>query len=100
LWYGCFLVDDNVLVEGTWRPPVELENFFRNPSAATLARVQALTSEQLAAVGTTILEPSFHTKLPSISVFQTYQDAVSQQHERESKNITIMGIHVVERVKQ
>lgn len=97
LWYGCFLVDDNVLVEGTWRPPVELENFFRNPSAATLARVQALSSEQLAGVGTTILEPSFHTKLPSISVFQTYQDAVSQQHERESKNITIMGIHVVGR---
>ena len=97
LWYGCFLVDDNVLIEGTWRPPFELEDFFRNPSAITLAKVQELTPAELAGTGTTILEPSFHTKLPSISVFQAYQDATSQQHERESKNITIMGIHVVGR---
>ncbi len=97
VWYGCFLVDDNVLVEGTWRPPVALEDFFRNPSAATLAKVQALTPDQLAGTGTTILEPNFHTKLPSITVFQAYQDAVSLQHERETKNITIMGFHVVGR---
>ncbi|MGI9069690.1 MAG: hypothetical protein ACR2HX_25215 [Pyrinomonadaceae bacterium] len=97
VWYGCFLVDDNVLVEGTWRPPVALEDFFRNPSAATLAKVQALTPDQLAGTGTTILEPNFHTKLPSITVFQAYQDAVSVQHERETKNITIMGFHVVGR---
>lgn len=97
LWYGCFLVDDNVLVEGTWRPPLELEAFFKNPSAATLSKVQGLTPAQLAGTGTTILEPNFHTKYPSISVFQAYQDAISQQHEKESKNITIMGIHVVGR---
>lgn len=97
LWYGCFLVDDNVLVQGTWRPPVELEDFFANPSAVTLAKVQALSPEQLAGTGTTILEPNFHTRLPSITVFQSYQDAVSVQHEREAKNITIMGIHVIGR---
>jgi len=97
LWYGCFLVDDNVLVEGTWRPPVELDNFFANPSAVTLAKVQALTPHQLSGTGTTILEPRFHTKLPSIAVFQSYQDAMSSQHEREAKNITIMGFHVVGR---
>jgi hypothetical protein len=97
LWYGCFLVDDNVLVEGTWRPPLELEQFFKSPSATTLAKVQALTPEQLAGTGTTILEPGFHTRFPSISVFQAYQDAISQQHEKESKNITIMGFHVVGR---
>lgn len=97
LWYGCFLVDDNVMVEGNWRPPVEIEDFFGNPSAATLAKVQALTPEQLAGTGTTILEPNFHTRLPSISVFEAYQDAVSAHHERESKNITILGFHVVGR---
>lgn len=97
LWYGCFLVDDNVLVEGTWRPPVELEDFFAHPSAVTLAKVQALSPDQLAGTGTTILESNFHTKLPSISVFQTYQDAVSVQHEKEANNITIMGFHVVGR---
>jgi hypothetical protein len=97
LWYGCFLVDDNVLVEGTWRPPLELEEFFENPSADNLRRVQALTPNELAGTGTTILEPDFHTRLPSITVFQAYQDAVSQQHEKESKNITIMGFHVVGR---
>jgi hypothetical protein len=40
LWYGCFLVDDNVLVEGTWRPPVELEDFFRNPSDVSETAVE------------------------------------------------------------
>jgi hypothetical protein len=97
LWYGCFLVDDNVLVEGTWRPPAELENFFADPSAATLAKVQRLSADQLAGTGTTILEPNFHTKVASITVFQTYQDAVSAQHEKEARNITIMGFHVIGR---
>lgn len=97
LWYGCFLVDSNVLVEGTWRPPVELENFFRNPSAGTLAKVQALTPQQLAGTGTTILEPDFHTKFPSIAVFQAYEDAAVRQHVAESKNISIVGFHVVGR---
>jgi hypothetical protein len=101
IWYGCFLIDDDVLVEGTWRPPTALNQFFEKPGFESLKKVQALTDEEMAGTGTVIWESSFHTTAkpggddqPSVTVFQAYQDAISQQHERESRNITIMGFHI------
>jgi hypothetical protein len=98
--YRCFTVDNGVLVEGAWRPPPELDRFFKAPSFTTLKDVQALTTAQMAGTGTTILEPEFCNRgVPAITVFESYEDSISQQHERESRNITIMGIHVKGRQK-
>lgn len=101
IWYGTFLLDDYVLVEGTWRPPETLHQFFINPSFESLKKVQAITDEEMAGTGTTIWESPFHTESepgreaqPSVTVFQAYQDAISQQHERESRGLVIFGIHI------
>jgi hypothetical protein len=57
---GQFLVADGVLVEGTWRMPKALLDYFkfgngRNWQDPYLLKVQALTAEQLAGTGTTLL---------------------------------------------
>src|SRR5688500_9465106 len=59
---GCFLIGDNVLVEGTYSPPQALLEYFRkgkgsNHRDSFLLAVQSLTSQQLAGTGTIILEP-------------------------------------------
>src|SRR4030095_6076585 len=59
---GQFLIADGVRVQGTWRLPKELVDYFkfgngRNWQDPYLLKVQALTAEQLAGMGTTLLEP-------------------------------------------
>src|ERR1051325_2884398 len=61
---GQFLVADGVLVEGTWRMPKVLLDYFKFGNGSNwqdpyLLKVQALTAEQLAGTGTTILEPTY-----------------------------------------
>src|SRR6185369_5055067 len=61
---GQFLIADGVRVEGTWRLPKALLDYYklgngRNWKDPYLQRVQAPTAEQLAGTGTTILEPTF-----------------------------------------
>ena len=97
--YGCFLIGDNVLVEGTYRPPQALLEYFqkgngRNHRDPYLRAVQSLTPQQLAGTGTTILEPTFTVSgLPSLIVFQAKGDACCSHTER-SKNIAVIGFHI------
>ena len=97
--YGCFLIGDNVLVEGTYRPPQALLDYFRRGNGKNhrdpfLRAVQSLTPQQLAGTGTTILEPTFTTaNLPAIIVFQAKGDACCSHTER-SKNIAVVGFHI------
>lgn len=97
--YGCFLIGDNVLVEGTYRPPQALLNYFqkgngRNHRDPFLRAVQSLTPQQLAGTGTTILEPTFNAGgKPSIIVFQAKGDACCSHTER-AKNIAVIGFHI------
>ena len=78
--YGCILVSDGVYVGGTYRPPQTVLDYFksgngRNPNDPYLLAVQALTAEQLAGNGTTILEPTYANKsIPSVEVFQALGD--------------------------
>src|ERR1044071_4744007 len=80
--YGQFLVADGVLVEGTWRMPNTIIDYFksgngRNWQDPHLLKVQALTAEQLAGTGTTILEPTFvNGPQPAIEVFQSVGDTI------------------------
>lgn len=97
--YGCFLIGDNVLVEGTYKPPQALLEYFRRGNGRNhrdpfLRAVQSLTPQQLAGTGTTILEPTFTTAgLPAIIVFQAKGDACCSHTER-SKNIAVIGFHI------
>lgn len=97
--YGCFLIGDNVLVEGTYRPPQALLEYFqkgngRNHRDPFLTAVQSLTPEQLAATGTTILEPTFaRGRTPAVIVFQAKGDACCSHTER-SRNIGVVGFHI------
>lgn len=97
--YGCFLIGDNVLVEGTYRPPQALLEYFqrgngRNHRDPFLRAVQALTPPQLAGTGTTILEPTFTLSgHPAIIVFQAKGDACCSHTER-SRNIAVIGFHI------
>jgi hypothetical protein len=97
--YGCFLIGDNVLVEGTYRPPQTLLEYFRKGKGSNhrdpfLIAVQSLTPEQLARTGTTILEPAFASgTVPAVAVFQAKGDACCSHTER-SKNIAIIGFHI------
>jgi len=97
--YGCFLVGDDVLVEGTYRPPQALLEYFqkgngRNHKDPFLRAVQSLTAQQLAGTGTTILEPTFVAgKIPAVMVFQAKGDACCSHTER-SRNIAIIGFHI------
>src|SRR5690242_12677355 len=61
---GQFLIADGVLVEGTWRMPKTIIDYFksgngRNWQDPYLQKVQSLTADQLAGTGTTILEPTY-----------------------------------------
>jgi hypothetical protein len=97
--YGCFLIGDNVLVEGTYHPPQTLLEYFRKGKGSNhrdpfLIAVQSLTPEQLARTGTTILEPAFASgTVPAVAVFQAKGDACCSHTER-SKNIAIIGFHI------
>ena len=79
---GQFLIADGVRVQGTWRMPKELVDYFkfgngRNWQDPYLLKVQALTAEQLAGTGTTLLEPTFvNGPIPAIEVFQALGDSV------------------------
>ncbi|HEU4768947.1 MAG TPA: hypothetical protein VFS77_16295, partial [Pyrinomonadaceae bacterium] len=97
--YGCFLIGDNVLVEGTYQPPQAVLEYFRKGKGSNhrdpyLLAVQSLTAEQVAGTGTTILEPTFASgRTPALIVFQAKGDACCSHTER-SRNIGIVGFHI------
>ena len=97
--YGCFLVADGVYVGGTYRPPQTVLDYFkfgdgRNPNDRYLLAVQALTAEQLASTGTTILEPTYvNQTTPAVEVFQALGDACCS-HTGKANNITIQGFRI------
>jgi len=97
--YGCFLVGDNVLVQGTWKVPQALLDYFkngngRNPKDSYLQAVQRLTPAQLTGTGTTILEPTYNNgSTPSIIVFQALGDSCCS-HMEKSINIAVVGFHI------
>jgi hypothetical protein len=97
--YGCFLISDGVYVGGTYRPPQTVLDYFksgngRNPNDPYLRAVQALTADQLAGNGTTILEPNYvNGKQPSVEVFQALGD-VCCSHTGKAKNIAVQGFHI------
>jgi hypothetical protein len=101
---GQFLVADGVLVEGTWRMPKELIDYFKfgngkNWQDPYLLKVQALTADQLAGTGTTILEPTFVTgPHPAIEVFQALGDSVAS-HTGSARDIAVIGFHIKGRQK-
>lgn len=102
--YGVFLIADGVLVEGTWRMPKTIVDYFksgngRNWQDPYLQKVQALTAEQLAGAGTTILEPTFaNGTLPAIEVFQALGDSVAS-HTGAARDIAVIGFHIKGRQK-
>ncbi len=97
--YGCFIVGDNVLVEGTYRPPQALLDYFqkgngRNHRDPFLTALQSLSPEKVAGTGTTILEPTFaRGRNPAVIVFQAKGDTCCSHTER-SRNIAIIGFHI------
>lgn len=97
--FGCFLIGDNVLVEGTYQPPQALLEYFRKGKGSNhrdpfLLAVQSLTPQQLAGTGTTILEPTFASgRTPAVAVFQAKGDACCSHTER-SRNIAVIGFHI------
>lgn len=101
---GQFLIADGVLVEGTWRMPKELIDYFKfgngkNWQDPYLLKVQALTADQLAGTGTTILEPTFATgPHPAIEVFQALGDSVAS-HTGSARDIAVIGFHIKGRQK-
>lgn len=100
---GAFLITDGVLVEGTWRPSQALVDYWekgdgRNPNDPYLLAVQTLTAEQLAGIGTTLLEPTYADVAPAVEVFQALGDTVAS-HTGKAANIAVMGFHVRGRQK-
>jgi len=97
--FGCFLIGDNVLVEGTYRPPQALLEYFQKGKGSNhrdpfLLAVQSLTPQQLEGTATTILEPSYaRGTVPAVAVFQAKGDACCSHTER-SKNIAVVGFHI------
>jgi len=97
--YGCILVSDGVYVGGTYRPPQTVLDYFksgdgRNPNDRYLQAVQALTADQLAGNGTTLLEPTYANKsTPAVEVFQALGDACCS-HTGKARNITIQGFRI------
>jgi hypothetical protein len=96
---GQFLLADGVRVEGTWRMPQTVVDYFkfgngRNWQDPYLLKVQALTSEQLAGSGTTLLEPVFaNGTVPAIEVFQALGDSVGS-HTGSARDIGVIGFHI------
>lgn len=103
-YQGQFLVADGVLVEGTWRMPKVLLDYFKfgnggNWQDPYLLKVQALTAEQLAGTGTTILEPTFvDGPNPAIEVFQALGDTIGS-HTGAARDIAVIGFHIKGRQK-
>jgi hypothetical protein len=101
---GQFLIADGVRVEGTWRMPETLIDYFkfgngRNWQDAYLLKVQALTAQQLAGTGTTLLEPTYvNGAVPAIEVFQAVGDTVGS-HTGSARNIAVIGFHIKGRQK-
>ena len=101
---GQFLVADGVLVEGTWRMPKVVLDYFksgngRNWQDPYLLKVQALTADQLAGTGTTILEPTYvNGPQPAIEVFQALGDSVAS-HTGSARDIAVIGFHIKGRQK-
>jgi len=101
---GQFLVADGVLVEGTWRMPKVLIDYFkfgngRNWQDPYLLKVQALTAEQLAGTGTTLLEPTYvNGPNPAIEIFQALGDTIGS-HTGASRDIAVIGFHIKGRQK-
>ncbi|HSE22345.1 MAG TPA: right-handed parallel beta-helix repeat-containing protein [Pyrinomonadaceae bacterium] len=101
---GQFLIADGVRVEGTWRLPKTLLDYYklgngRNWKDPYLQRVQALTADQLAGTGTTILEPTFvNGPYPAIAVFQALGDTIGS-HTGSARNIAVIGFHIKGRQK-
>src|SRR2546423_4164376 len=96
---GQFLVADGVLVEGTWRMPRVLIDYFKlgngkNWRDPYLLNVQALPADQLAGTGTTILEPTYvNGPFPAIEVFQALGDSVAS-HTGSTRDIAVIGFHI------
>src|SRR5215211_2567037 len=96
---GQFLIADGVSVEGTWRLPKTLIDYFkfgngRNWQDPYLLKVQALTAEQLAGTGTTILEPTYvNGPNPAIEVFQALGDTIGS-HTGSARDIAVIGFHI------
>jgi hypothetical protein len=103
-YQGQFLVADGVLVEGTWRMPKVLLDYFkfgngRNWQDPYLLKAQALTAEQLAGTGTTILEPTYvEGPNPAIEVFQALGDSIAS-HTGAARDIAVIGFHIKGRQK-
>jgi hypothetical protein len=97
--YGQFLIADGVKVEGTWRMPKELLDYFKLGNGSNwrdpyLQKVQALTTEQLSGTGTTLLEPTFvNGPYPAIEVFQALGDSVAS-HTGSARDIAVIGFHI------
>jgi len=103
---GCFLIADNTRIEGTWRPPQALLDYFKHGKGwdyndPYLKAVQALTAEELAGTGTTILEPTFVAappQVPHITVFQALGDTCCA-HTDKAQGIAVRGFHIKGRQK-
>lgn len=101
---GQFLVADGVRVEGTWQMPKEIVDYFKfgngkNWQDPYLLKVNALTADQLAGTGTTLLEPTFVSgQLPAIEVFQALGDSV-ESHTGAARDISVIGFHIKGRQK-
>src|SRR5690349_7758641 len=97
--YGRFLVSDGVYVGGTYRPPQTVLDYFksgdgRDPNDRYLRAVQALTADQLAGNGTTIVEANYaNGAQPAVEVFQALGD-VCCSHTDKAKNITVQGFRI------
>ena len=97
-----FLIADGVLVEGTWRMPRVVLDFFKSGNGKNwkdpyLLKVQALTAAQLAGTGTTIIEPNYvNGTVPAIEVFQSLGDSVAS-HTGIARDIAVIGFHIKSR---
>jgi len=96
---GQFLMADGVRVEGTWRIPKALMDYFkfgngRNWQDPYLLKVQALTAQELAGTGTTMLEPTYvDGPRPAIEVFQALGDTIGS-HTGAARDIAVIGFHI------
>ena len=96
---GQFLLADGVKVEGTWRMPKALLDYFKSGNGKNwrdpyLQKVQALTAEELAGTGTTLLEPTFVNGVhPAIEVFQALADTEGS-HTGLARDIAVIGFHI------
>jgi hypothetical protein len=101
---GQFLIADGVFVEGTWRMPKVLLDYFKFGNGSNwqdpyLLKVQALTAEQLAGTGTTMLEPTYvNGPYPAIEVFQSVGDTIGS-HTGAARDIAVIGFHIKGRQK-